>query len=127
MLASVVAVFWLANARILMHGTELVHVHLVSLGVTVVMTAEVADSYEELRLSPHDISFLADGIILQRYVEMEGALRKVMTVVKMRGCDHGKEIRFYDIGKDGLVMGEPANAYEHLLVGKARDSRGRGS
>lgn len=34
-LATVVAVFWLANARILMHGTELVHVHLVSLGVTV--------------------------------------------------------------------------------------------
>lgn len=34
-LAPIVAVFWLANARILMHGTELVHVHLVSLSVAV--------------------------------------------------------------------------------------------
>src|SRR6185369_478690 len=49
---------------------------LVDLGVTVVMTAELVDSYTELRLSPHGISFLTDAIILQRYIEIEGAIRK---------------------------------------------------
>ena len=42
----------------------------VDLGVTVIMTAELVDSYSELRLSPHGISFLTDGIILQRYAEL---------------------------------------------------------
>ena len=55
---------------------------LVELGVTVVMTAELVDSYTELRLSPHGISFLTDGIILQRYAEIEGALRRLICVVE---------------------------------------------
>ena len=71
---------------------------LVDLGVTVLMTAELVDSYTELRLSPHGISFLTDGIILQRYVELDGELRKVLVVAKMRGFDHSKELRLYDIG-----------------------------
>jgi len=71
---------------------------LVGLGVTVVMTAELVESYTELRLSPHGISFLTDGIILQRYAEIEGALQKVICVVKMRGFDHDKEMKLYEIG-----------------------------
>ncbi len=80
---------------------------LVDLGVTVLMTAELVESYGELRLCPPGISFLADGIILQRYVELKGALRRVLAVVKMRGFDHDKVLRLYDIGPDGIVMGEP--------------------
>jgi circadian clock protein KaiC len=93
---------------------------LVDLGVTVVMTAELVDSYVELRLSPHGISFLTDGIILQRYVELDGALRKVMVVAKMRGFDHQKELRLYDIGPDGMVIGEPLTDHQGILVGKPR-------
>jgi circadian clock protein KaiC len=93
---------------------------LVDLGVTVLLTAELDESYIELRLSPHEISFLTDGIILQRYVEVDGTLRKVIAVVKMRGSEHDKGLRFYDIGKDGLVVGEPATSHRGLLVGNAR-------
>lgn len=93
---------------------------LVGLGVTVVMTAELVESYTELRLSPHGISFLTDGIILQRYVELDGALRKVLCVVKMRGFDHGKEMRLFDIGPSGIVIGEPLTDYEGILTGAPR-------
>ena len=90
---------------------------LVRLGVTVVMTAELVESYTELRLSPHEISFLTDGIILQRYVELDGAIRKLVCVVKMRGFDHAKQMKLYDIGPDGIVIGEALAGYRGLLTG----------
>jgi circadian clock protein KaiC len=93
---------------------------LVRLGVTVVMTAELVDSYTELRLSPHGISFLTDAIILQRYVEMRGELRRLMVVAKMRGFDHKKELRLYDIGPKGIVMGEALADYAGALLGVPR-------
>lgn len=97
---------------------------LVGLGVTVVMTAELVESYTELRLSPHGISFLTDGIILQRYIELDGALRKLVCVVKMRGFDHAKEMKLYDIGPDGIVMGEALTGYQGLLTGAPRRTSG---
>lgn len=93
---------------------------LVDLGVTVMMTAELVDSYTELRLSPHGISFLTDGIILQRYLELDGELRKVITVVKMRGFDHDKYLRLYDITADGIVIGDPLSERQGVLVGKPK-------
>jgi circadian clock protein KaiC len=97
---------------------------LVGLGVTVVMTAELVESYTELRLSPHGISFLTDGIILQRYVELDGALRKLVCVVKMRGFDHAKQMKLYDIGPEGIVMGEALIGYRGLLTGAPRRTSG---
>jgi circadian clock protein KaiC len=93
---------------------------LVDLGVTVVMTAELTESYTELRLSPHGISFLTDGIILQRYIELDGALQKMLTVVKMRGFDHKKDLRLYDISAGGIVIGESLAKYARILVGTPR-------
>lgn len=93
---------------------------LVGLGVTVVMTAELVESYTELRLSPHGISFLTDGIILQRYVELEGALRRVICVVKMRGFEHETTMKLYDVDPSGIVMGKALTDYEGILTGAPR-------
>jgi circadian clock protein KaiC len=93
---------------------------LVQLGVTVMLTAEIMDTYTELRLSAHGISFLTDGIILQRYVELEGDLRRVMSVVKMRGCSHSSAFHFYDIGEQGIVVGAALADYEGALGGTLR-------
>ena len=90
---------------------------LVGLGVTVVMTCELVESYTELRFSPHGISFLTDGIILQRYAEIAGHLRKVLVVAKMRGIGHSAELRQYDIGPQGIVVGQAFTDYQGLLVG----------
>jgi circadian clock protein KaiC len=90
---------------------------LTGLGVTVVMTLEIEDSYGELRLGPRENAFLADAIILQRYVEIEGQLKRIMAVVKVRGSAHSKELRLYEVTSEGLVLDETAPAYQGLLTG----------
>jgi len=89
-------------------------------GVTVLMTAEVGNSFTDLNFSPNLVSFLSDNIILQRYVEIEGVLRKVMAVVKMRGSDHSKELRSYNVGEHGVVLGEALTDYTGIITGVAR-------
>jgi circadian clock protein KaiC len=91
---------------------------LTGLGVTVMLTVEVTDSFTELRLSPHGISFLTDGIVLMKFVELEGALRKVLIVVKMRASVHSHDIREYRITGDGIVVGSgPLDGYRGALTG----------
>jgi len=89
-------------------------------GVTVVMTAEVPNSFTNLNLSPNLVSFLSDSIILQRYVELDGHLTKVMTVVKMRGSKHSTELRGYEVGKHGLILGPALTDYTGIITGVAR-------
>jgi circadian clock protein KaiC len=90
---------------------------LTGLGATVVLTAELTDIYDELRLSPHGVSFLADAIVLQRYAEIDGRLQRIMAVAKLRGHTHAKEFRSYDIDANGLVVGDAMTGYQHLLKG----------
>ena len=92
-------------------------VALTGAGVTVLTTVEVVASFTDLRFSPHAISFLSDDIILQRYVEIDGQLRRIMTVVKMRGNGHSKDIREYEVTSDGLVVGERLTGYQGLITG----------
>ena len=89
---------------------------LTGLGVTVMMTLEIEDGYTELRLGPRQNAFLTDAIILQRYVELDGALRRVMTVVKVRGSDHSTDLRFYEVNSRGLTVGDPIRGYHHGLL-----------
>ena len=90
---------------------------LTGMGVTMMMTAELEDSYTDLRFSPHGTAFLTDVIIMQRYIELHGCLQRVMSVVKVRGSAHSKEIRTYEITKTGIVIGEPLSRYDGLLTG----------
>jgi circadian clock protein KaiC len=91
---------------------------LTGLGITMVMTAELADSYTDLRFSPHGTAFLTDAIIMQRYVELKGQLQRVVAVVKMRESDHSKDVRIFDITDTGIVIGERLTDYEGLLTGR---------
>lgn len=86
-------------------------------GVTIVSTVELVESFSELALSPYAISFLSDDIIRMRYVEIEGQLRKVMMVVKMRGGDHSKDICEYDITSEGIRIGKRLSGYHGLITG----------
>ena len=94
---------------------------LTGLGVTVMATVELADSYIDLRFSPQGIAFLTDAIIIQRYVEIDGQLRRAMAVVKVRASQHSKELREYEISSDGgIVVGQVLKGYEGLLTGTPR-------
>jgi circadian clock protein KaiC len=80
---------------------------LTNAGVTIVSTVEVEDTFSAMPFSRYTISFLTDDIIRMRYVEIDGQLRKVMVVIKMRGGNHSKDIREYVITKDGVVIISP--------------------
>ena len=98
---------------------------LTNLGITLLLTVELTESFTELRLSPQGASFLTDGIILQRYVEVDGTLRKVMTVVKMRASDHSKELREYRITEHGLEVGTVFRGPRAILSGKPQSTPAR--
>jgi circadian clock protein KaiC len=89
-------------------------------GVTVFMTAEVGVSFTDLQFSPDLISFLTDDIIIQRYVEIDGALQKVIAVVKMRGSQHDKQLRTYSVTAHGLEIGEALTSFTGIVTGVAR-------
>ncbi len=72
------------------------------LGVTVLVTMGVDNGDIDQRLSQAETGFLADAIIAMRYVEMNGALVKVLSVVKVRGSAHSTDLRRYEIGVDGI-------------------------
>jgi circadian clock protein KaiC len=90
---------------------------LTGMGVTVMMTAELEDSYTDLRFSPHGTAFLTDAIILQRYVVLDGQFKRVMAVIKVRASAHEKDLHFYEITADGMVVGERVGDYQGLLTG----------
>ena len=90
---------------------------LAGLGVTVLMTSELEDRYTDLRFSPNGSAFLTDAIIVQRYIEIDSTLRRVMGAVKMRGSNHSKQLRQYDITGAGIVIGTTVEGYDGLLSG----------
>ncbi|HJP58797.1 MAG TPA: circadian clock protein KaiC [Gemmatimonadaceae bacterium] len=58
-------------------------------------------------ITESNISTLTDSIILLRYVEMFGEMKRGLTVLKMRGSGHDKAIREFTIGKGGMQVGRP--------------------
>ncbi len=90
---------------------------LTGLGVTILSTVEMEESFTQLLFSTYSISFLTDDIIRLRYVEIEGQLRRIMMVIKMRGGPHSKDIREYEITSRGVIIGERLTGYDPLISG----------
>ncbi len=93
---------------------------LTDLGATVLMVSELEDRYTDLRFSPYGAAFLTDAIIVQRYVELAGELKRVIAVVKIRNSPHSHKIRLFDVTDTGLVIGAPVMGVESLLTGNPR-------
>jgi len=90
---------------------------LTRLGVTIVSTVEVEEDFTSMGLSNFAISFLADDILRMRYASINGQLRKIMIVVKMRRSQHSIDMNGYDVTAKGLVIGEPMRGYRALTSG----------
>ena len=96
-------------------------------GATVLMTSELEDRYTDLRFSPYGTAFLTDAIIVQRYIEVDSRLRRVMAVVKVRASAHSDELREFTIDEDGIRIGEKLVNQEGLLGGRPMKKHVRGA
>jgi circadian clock protein KaiC len=67
--------------------------------------------------SPVDLTYLADTVVLLRYFEARGRVRRAISVVKKRTGAHEDTIREFRIGRDGVTMGEPLTQFQGVLRG----------
>ncbi len=93
---------------------------LTGMGAAVLMISELEDRYNDLRFSPYGAAFLTDAIIVQRYVELQGELKRVMAVVKLRNSAHSHELRLFEINDGGIAIGERRPDMDALLTGHPR-------
>jgi len=91
---------------------------LATTGVSVLMTSELEDRYTDLRFSPYGTAFMTDAIIVQRYIEVDSRLLRVLAVVKLRGSEHSNELRLFHIDADGIKIGAMLPDREGLLGGQ---------
>ena len=90
---------------------------LTRLGVTIVSTVEIEENFTSMGLSNYAISFLTDDIVRLRYISIDGQLRKMLLVVKMRGGEHDINMWEYTITSKGVVLGERLRGYRGLTSG----------
>jgi circadian clock protein KaiC len=89
---------------------------LTRMGVTILSTVEIEESFTSMSLSNFTVSFLADDLLRLRYVSINGQLRKMLLVVKMRRSGHGIDMCEYQITPEGLVLGEPLRGFRGLMT-----------
>jgi circadian clock protein KaiC len=85
--------------------------------ITGLFTATTPGLMGGASITESHISTLTDSIILLRYVEAFGEMRRGMTVLKMRGSTHDKEIREYTVDHDGMHLGRPFRHVTGILAG----------
>ena len=67
--------------------------------------------------APVDVTYLADTVVLLRYFEAAGRVRRAISIIKKRTSAHEDTIREYQIGSDGITLGEPLTNFQGVLRG----------
>jgi circadian clock protein KaiC len=67
--------------------------------------------------APVDVTYLADTVVLLRYFEAAGHVRRAISIIKKRTSAHEHTIREYRIGKAGISVGEPLTGFHGVLRG----------
>jgi circadian clock protein KaiC len=99
--------------------------YLRNVGATVVLTDDVRSVTGSFEPTSAPISYLGDNILFLRYVEMGSQLRRVAGVLKKRTGDFERTLREFEIGGDGVALGDPLEGLHGILDGAPEDRRGR--
>jgi circadian clock protein KaiC len=67
--------------------------------------------------APVDVTYLADTVVLLRYFEALGSVRRALSIIKKRTGAHESTIREYRIGNAGLTIGAPLDGFQGVLRG----------
>jgi circadian clock protein KaiC len=85
------------------------------------LTWEVSQANDRpISISDVGTSFLVDCVLLLKQVEIESAVRKAMVILKMRGSDHDKRLREFEVTPKGVRVSGPFAGYEGLITGSPR-------
>jgi circadian clock protein KaiC len=103
------------ETQLVLHMHELLQ-YLNRQGATTFLTVAQHGLVGDMK-SPVDVTYLADTVILLRYFEATGRVRRAMSVVKKRTSRHEDTIREYRIGKEGITLGEPLVEFQGVLRG----------
>lgn len=68
----------------------------------------------------NSIAFVVDTYILLRYVELESAIKRALLVLKLRGSDHDKDIRQFEITGQGIEVLSKFEGREGIMSGSPR-------
>lgn len=89
-------------------------------GVTSILTQETDRLLGAGSQVDEELAFLADSYILLRYVEMDSAIHKALLALKVRGTDHAKDIRRFEITADGIQVRSRFEGQEAIMSGSPR-------
>lgn len=92
-------------------------------GVATLMTVAQHGLFGQMS-SPIDLTYLADTVVLLRYFEEAGRIRKAISIVKKRIGAHEDTIRELRLASDGVVVGEALRKFEGVLTGVPRYTGG---
>jgi circadian clock protein KaiC len=89
-------------------------------GLTSVLTRESPALIGEGDSTEEEVAFVADSYLMLRYVEIESAIRKALLVLKLRGSDHAKDIRQFEITPSGIEVRSKFEGREGIMSGSPR-------
>jgi len=96
-------------------------------GLTGLLTRESPALIGDSEGTDDDLAFVMDSYLMLRYVEIDSAIRKALLVLKLRGSDHAKDIRQFEItakgfevrskfeGREGILSGSPHRMAESFV------------
>jgi len=87
------------------------------LGLTTVLTSEVPLLFGHENTFETSIGFVVDNILFLRYVEIESELDTALTILKVRGSNHAKDIRKYEITDKGVTIETKFAGHQGILTG----------
>jgi circadian clock protein KaiC len=67
--------------------------------------------------TPLDMSYLSDAVIMLRYFEYDGSVRRALSVVKKRSGNHEHTIREFALGPHGVIVGPPLRGFSGVFSG----------
>ena len=111
--------------QLILHMHELLQ-YLNRQGATTFLTVAQHGLVGDMK-APVDVTYLADTVILLRYFEAVGRVRRAISVIKKRTSAHEDTIREYRIGDSGITLGAPLTNFQGVLARRARDDRRRRS
>jgi circadian clock protein KaiC len=89
-------------------------------GLSCLLTWESHDVSGTSTLTESGLSFVADCVIPLRYVEIDSTMRKALAILKLRGSDHDKRLREFEITSEGIRVAKPFVGFEGIVTGSPR-------